>query len=171
VFLYHLEPPEESGTFFPLGYPYNDNIVDKDCLNLGLLSDWQAAPLSVPLLCDQVVRYIVNIIDDYRSGRNFPFLLTVAVLDPIGTFRRPDERLWQRHRNQAWSFLAGTWTRIRHMSARWICRSCAYAAFWPLLINTIYGVRAIDPLDLDVARNFAGCSRASLVILCARCPC
>ena len=30
----------------------------------------------------------------------------------------------------------------------------AYAAFWPLLINTIYGVRAIDPLALDVARNF-----------------
>jgi NitT/TauT family transport system permease protein len=29
-----------------------------------------------------------------------------------------------------------------------------YAAFWPLLINTIYGVRAIDPLALDVARNF-----------------
>jgi ABC-type nitrate/sulfonate/bicarbonate transport system permease component len=30
----------------------------------------------------------------------------------------------------------------------------SYAAFWPLLINTIYGVRAIDPLALDVARNF-----------------
>lgn len=29
-----------------------------------------------------------------------------------------------------------------------------YAAFWPLLINTIYGVRAIDPQALDVARNF-----------------
>lgn len=29
-----------------------------------------------------------------------------------------------------------------------------YAAFWPMLINTIYGVRAIDPLALDVARNF-----------------
>jgi ABC-type nitrate/sulfonate/bicarbonate transport system permease component len=29
-----------------------------------------------------------------------------------------------------------------------------YAVFWPMLINTIYGVRAIDPLALDVARNF-----------------
>lgn len=29
-----------------------------------------------------------------------------------------------------------------------------YAAFWPLLISTLYGVRGIDPLPLDVARNF-----------------
>ena len=29
-----------------------------------------------------------------------------------------------------------------------------YAVFWPLLINTIYGVKAIDPQALDVARNF-----------------
>jgi ABC-type nitrate/sulfonate/bicarbonate transport system permease component len=29
-----------------------------------------------------------------------------------------------------------------------------YAAFWPMLVNTIYGVRAIDPQALDVARNF-----------------
>jgi NitT/TauT family transport system permease protein len=29
-----------------------------------------------------------------------------------------------------------------------------YAAFWPLLISTLYGVRSIDPLALDVARNF-----------------
>lgn len=29
-----------------------------------------------------------------------------------------------------------------------------YAAFWPLLISTIYGVRAIDPVALDTARNF-----------------
>lgn len=29
-----------------------------------------------------------------------------------------------------------------------------YAAFWPLLISTLYGVRGIDPLALDVARNF-----------------
>jgi ABC-type nitrate/sulfonate/bicarbonate transport system permease component len=29
-----------------------------------------------------------------------------------------------------------------------------YAAFWPMLISTIYGVRAIDPQALDVARNF-----------------
>jgi NitT/TauT family transport system permease protein len=30
----------------------------------------------------------------------------------------------------------------------------AYAAFWPILISTFYGVRGIDPLALDVARNF-----------------
>jgi NitT/TauT family transport system permease protein len=29
-----------------------------------------------------------------------------------------------------------------------------YAAFWPLLICTLYGVRGLDPLPLDVARNF-----------------
>jgi ABC-type nitrate/sulfonate/bicarbonate transport system permease component len=29
-----------------------------------------------------------------------------------------------------------------------------YAAFWPLLISTYYGVRSIDPQALDVARNF-----------------
>ena len=29
-----------------------------------------------------------------------------------------------------------------------------YAVFWPMLINTLYGVRAIDPQSLDVARNF-----------------
>jgi ABC-type nitrate/sulfonate/bicarbonate transport system permease component len=29
-----------------------------------------------------------------------------------------------------------------------------YAAFWPLLISTIYGVRAVDPVALDTARNF-----------------
>jgi NitT/TauT family transport system permease protein len=29
-----------------------------------------------------------------------------------------------------------------------------YAAFWPLLVNTIYGVRAVDPVALDTARNF-----------------
>lgn len=29
-----------------------------------------------------------------------------------------------------------------------------YAVFWPLLINTLYGVRGIDPQALDVARNF-----------------
>jgi ABC-type nitrate/sulfonate/bicarbonate transport system permease component len=38
----------------------------------------------------------------------------------------------------------------------------AYAAFWPLLINTIYGVRAIDPLALDVARNFGVTGAAAL---------
>lgn len=30
----------------------------------------------------------------------------------------------------------------------------AYAAFWPLLISTLYGVRAVDPVALDTARNF-----------------
>jgi ABC-type nitrate/sulfonate/bicarbonate transport system permease component len=29
-----------------------------------------------------------------------------------------------------------------------------YAAFWPLLISTLYGVRGIDPQALEVARNF-----------------
>ncbi len=29
-----------------------------------------------------------------------------------------------------------------------------YAVFWPMLINTLYGVRGIDPQALDVARNF-----------------
>jgi ABC-type nitrate/sulfonate/bicarbonate transport system permease component len=29
-----------------------------------------------------------------------------------------------------------------------------YAAFWPLLVSTLYGVRAVDPQALDVARNF-----------------
>jgi ABC-type nitrate/sulfonate/bicarbonate transport system permease component len=38
----------------------------------------------------------------------------------------------------------------------------SYAAFWPLLINTIYGVRAIDPLALDVARNFGITGREAL---------
>ena len=38
----------------------------------------------------------------------------------------------------------------------------SYAAFWPLLINTIYGVRAIDPQALDVARNFGVTGAAAL---------
>jgi len=29
-----------------------------------------------------------------------------------------------------------------------------YAAFWPLLISTFYGVRAVDPVSLETARNF-----------------
>lgn len=29
-----------------------------------------------------------------------------------------------------------------------------YAVFWPMLINTLYGVRAIDPQARDVTRNF-----------------
>lgn len=38
----------------------------------------------------------------------------------------------------------------------------AYAAFWPILVNTIYGVSAIDPLALDVARNFGVSGREAL---------
>ena len=30
----------------------------------------------------------------------------------------------------------------------------AYASFWPLLVNTFYGVRGVDPVALDTARNF-----------------
>jgi ABC-type nitrate/sulfonate/bicarbonate transport system permease component len=30
----------------------------------------------------------------------------------------------------------------------------AFAASWPLLVNTLYGVRAVDPVALEVARNF-----------------
>src|SRR6185312_5391434 len=37
-----------------------------------------------------------------------------------------------------------------------------YAAFWPLLISTLYGVRGIDPLSLDVARNFGVTGAAAL---------
>lgn len=33
-----------------------------------------------------------------------------------------------------------------------------YAAFWPMLVNTLYGVRSVDPLAIDTARNF-GMSR------------
>jgi ABC-type nitrate/sulfonate/bicarbonate transport system permease component len=29
-----------------------------------------------------------------------------------------------------------------------------YAAFWPMLVNTLYGVRSVDPVALDTARNF-----------------
>jgi NitT/TauT family transport system permease protein len=29
-----------------------------------------------------------------------------------------------------------------------------YAAFWPMLVNTYYGVRGIDPLAIDTAKNF-----------------
>lgn len=38
----------------------------------------------------------------------------------------------------------------------------AFAAFWPILINTFYGVRGIDPVAIDTARNF-GLSRASIL--------
>ena len=38
-----------------------------------------------------------------------------------------------------------------------------YAVFWPMLINTLYGVRAIDPQALDVARNFGIKGREALL--------
>lgn len=38
----------------------------------------------------------------------------------------------------------------------------SYAVFWPMLINTLYGVRGIDPQALDVARNFGVCGREAL---------
>jgi ABC-type nitrate/sulfonate/bicarbonate transport system permease component len=38
-----------------------------------------------------------------------------------------------------------------------------YAVFWPMLINTIYGVRGIDPQALDVARNFGITGAEALV--------
>ncbi len=38
----------------------------------------------------------------------------------------------------------------------------AFAAFWPILINTFYGVRAVDPVAIDTARNF-GLSRAAIL--------
>jgi NitT/TauT family transport system permease protein len=37
-----------------------------------------------------------------------------------------------------------------------------YAAFWPLLISTLYGVRAVDPVSLDTARNFGVSPLATL---------
>lgn len=37
-----------------------------------------------------------------------------------------------------------------------------YAAFWPLLISTLYGVRAVDPVSLDTARNFGVSPGATL---------
>ena len=30
----------------------------------------------------------------------------------------------------------------------------AFGAFWPLLVQTIYGVRDVDPVALDTARSF-----------------
>lgn len=38
----------------------------------------------------------------------------------------------------------------------------AFAAFWPILINTYYGVRGMDPVTIDTARNF-GLSRAAVL--------
>lgn len=37
-----------------------------------------------------------------------------------------------------------------------------YAAFWPLLVSTLYGVRAVDPVALDTARNFGVSQFAAL---------
>ena len=38
----------------------------------------------------------------------------------------------------------------------------AYAAFWPILFNTYYGVRDADPVAVDTARNF-GLGRAAVL--------
>jgi ABC-type nitrate/sulfonate/bicarbonate transport system permease component len=48
----------------------------------------------------------------------------------------------------------------------------AYAALWPVLINTLYGVLAVDPLLLDTARTFRlGRLRSALrVVLPAASP-
>ena len=48
----------------------------------------------------------------------------------------------------------------------------AYAALWPVLINTLYGVLAVDPLLLDTARTFRlGRARSALrVVLPAASP-
>jgi ABC-type nitrate/sulfonate/bicarbonate transport system permease component len=48
----------------------------------------------------------------------------------------------------------------------------AYAALWPVLINTLYGVLAVDPLLIDTARTFRlGAVRSALrVILPAASP-
>src|SRR5581483_6021966 len=48
----------------------------------------------------------------------------------------------------------------------------AYAALWPILINTLYGVQAVDPLLHDTARTFRlGPLRSTLrVVLPAASP-
>ena len=48
----------------------------------------------------------------------------------------------------------------------------AYAALWPILVNTLYGVLAVDPILLDTARTFRlGALRSALrVILPAASP-
>lgn len=38
-----------------------------------------------------------------------------------------------------------------------------YAVFWPIFINTLYGVRGIDPQAVDVARNFGYTGREVLL--------
>jgi NitT/TauT family transport system permease protein len=47
-----------------------------------------------------------------------------------------------------------------------------YAATWPILINTLYGVRSVDPILIDSARTFrfSGWRRALRVILPAASP-
>ena len=43
----------------------------------------------------------------------------------------------------------------------------AFGAFWPLLIQTIYGVRDVDPVTLDTARSFGmGGSSVSIASSC-----
>lgn len=48
----------------------------------------------------------------------------------------------------------------------------AYAALWPVLINTLYGVLAVDPVLLDTARTFrlSALRRALRVVLPAASP-
>ena len=48
----------------------------------------------------------------------------------------------------------------------------AYAATWPILINTLYGVRGVDPILLDSARTFrySAPRRALKVVLPAASP-
>jgi NitT/TauT family transport system permease protein len=47
-----------------------------------------------------------------------------------------------------------------------------YAATWPILINTMYGVRSVDPILIDTARTFrfSGPRRAFRVVLPAASP-
>jgi len=47
-----------------------------------------------------------------------------------------------------------------------------YAAFWPMLVNTLYGVRSVDPVALDTARNFgtSGLDTLAHVVLPAALP-
>jgi ABC-type nitrate/sulfonate/bicarbonate transport system permease component len=40
----------------------------------------------------------------------------------------------------------------------------AFGAFWPLLVQTIYGVRDVDPLATDTARSFRVASTVSLIL-------
>ena len=48
----------------------------------------------------------------------------------------------------------------------------AFGAFWPLLVQTMYGVRDVDPVALDTARSFgsAGSSASTAVTLPSAVP-